>query len=466
MFDRLQDKLMGALKKMARQGQLTEADVNNGMREIRLALLEADVNLAVVKDFVQRVKARAMGADILTSLSPAEQLTKIVYDELVAMLGGADYDPKFEPGTGRYVVMMVGLQGSGKTTTAAKLANRFKSEGRRPLLVAADLSRPAAVDQLQVLGRQIHVDVHAAEDPTGADPVAVATAGVESAAHGNLTPVIVDTAGRLAIDEDLMQELEEVKARIKPDEILLVLDALTGQDAVDTAQRFNERLELSGLVLTKLDGDARGGAALSMRAITGKPVRLMGTGEKVDALEYFHPERMASRILGYGDLQSLLEKAATSIDEEEAERLEKKLRKQKKFDLEDFMAAMRQTKKMGSMRQIINMLPGVKVSEEQLEQGQAELKKFEAIVNSMTRIERRDPRLLNGSRRRRIATGSGTSVQDINRFMDQFKQMQRLTTGMLQQTAMGGEPGQAAMAKPKRSTKATKRKKTKRKKRR
>ena len=433
MFNRLQDKLMSALKKMARHGRLTEADVNAGLREIRLALLEADVNLAVVKEFVKRVKEKALGADILTSLTPVEQLTKIVYDELTEMLGGAEYDPKFKLGTGRYVIMMVGLQGSGKTTTSAKLAARFKSEGRRPLLVAADLSRPAAVDQLKVLGRQIHAQVHAVDDPAGSDPVQVATDGVAAAQKENLTPVIVDTAGRLAIDDDLMAELERVKAAVEPDEILLVLDSLTGQDAVETAKRFDERLDLTGLVLTKLDGDARGGAALSMRYVTGKPIRLVGTGEKTDALDYFHPPRLASRILGYGDMQTLLEKAAVSFDEEEAARLEKKLRRHKKFDLEDFMAAMRQTKKMGSMKQLINLIPGFKLSEEQLEQGQAELKKFEALVNSMTRAERRDPRLLNARRRIRIANGSGTTVQDVNRFMSQFKQMQKMTQQMMGQ---------------------------------
>lgn len=431
MFDQLQDKLGQALKKLARHGHLTEADVNNGLREIRLALLEADVNLGVAKDFIARVKAQALGADILASLTPVEQLTKIVYDELTAMLGGSDYDPKFKLGSGRFVIMLVGLQGSGKTTTAAKLAARFKSEGRRPLLVAADLSRPAAVDQLQVLGRQVHCAVCFAAEPGNADPVRVAEDGVYQAQKDGLTPVIVDTAGRLAIDEDLMAELERVKAAVEPDEILLVLDALTGQDAVETARRFDERLDLSGLVLTKLDGDARGGAALSMRSVTGKPIRLTGTGEKVEALEYFHPERLAGRILGYGDLQTLLEKAASGFDEAEAMRLEKKLRRHRKFDLDDFLAALRQTKKLGSMRQLLNLVPGIRISDEQLEQGQAELKRFEALVQSMTPAERRDPRLLNAGRRRRIAAGSGTTVQDVNRFMSQFKQMQQMTKQLL-----------------------------------
>ncbi len=435
MFDRLQESLTAALKNLARRGALTEADITGGMREIRLALLEADVNLAVVKDFVGRVKAKALGAGILKSLTPAEQLTKIVYDELTEMLGGADYDPKFRLGTGRFVIMMVGLQGGGKTTMAAKLAARFKSEGRRPLLVAADLSRPAAVDQLEVLGRQVHSEVHAPADAASADPVQVATDGVAAGERGSLTPVIVDTAGRLAIDEELMAELERIKAAIQPDEILLVLDALTGQDAVETARRFDERLSLTGLVLTKLDGDARGGAALSMRAVTGKPLRLIGVGEKVDALEYCHPPRLAGRILGYGDLSTLLEKAATGFDDDEVARLERKLKKEKKFDLDDFLAALRQTRKLGSMRQLIGMIPGLKVSDDQLEQGTAELKKFEALVQSMTRAERRDPRLLNAGRRRRIAAGSGTTVQDVNRFMAQFKQMQQMT-----QKLLGGKP--------------------------
>jgi len=433
MFDRLQEKLHAALKRMGRHGRLTEADVTTGLREIRLALLEADVNLSVVKDFVSKIKVRALGADVLGSLTPVEQLTKIVYDELVTMLGGAEYDPRLRPRAGRHVIMLVGLQGSGKTTMAAKLAARFKSEGQKPMLVAADLSRPAAIDQLKVLGKQVHASVHAVDDPASTNPVQVAQDGLATAAHSGETPVIVDTAGRLAINEELMAELERVKAAIEPDEILLVLDALTGQDAIETAQRFDARLDLTGLVLTKLDGDARGGAALSMRAVTGKPIRLVGVGEKVDALEYFRPPRMASRILGYGDMATLMEKAASSMDEAEALRLEKKLRKQKKFDLEDFLAALRQTKKLGSLRQIVNLIPGMKLSDEQLEEGQSELKRFEAIVFSMTPPERHDPRLLNANRRRRIAQGSGTTVQDINRFMAQFKQMQKMTAKMMGQ---------------------------------
>jgi len=344
------------------------------------------------------------------------------------MLGGADYDPKFQLGTGRFVMILAGLQGSGKTTIAAKLALRFKSEGRRPLLVAADLSRPAAIDQLEVLGKQVHAEVYADRD---SEPVAIARAAVEHAAKQGLTPVIVDTAGRLAIDEALMDEVARVKAAIEPDETLLVVDALTGQDAVETARRFDERLDLTGLALTKLDGDARGGAALSMRAVTGKPIRLVGVGEKVDALEYFHPARMASRILGRGDVLTLVEKAQQAVDEEEALRFEKKLKRQKQFDLDDFLSALKQARRIGSMRQMLNLIPGVKLSDEQLEQGERELKRFEAIVNSMTRVERQDPRTLNASRRQRIAGGSGTSVQEINRFMQQFKQMQKLTRGLL-----------------------------------
>lgn len=428
MFDTLQDKLREALKRMARQGRLGEVEVAAGLREIRLALLEADVNLAVVKDLVDRVRQKAVGADVMGSLTPVEMLTKIVYDELVTTLGGQGYDPRFHPGTGQFVIMLAGLQGSGKTTTAAKLAARFKSEGRRPLLVAADLSRPAAVDQLKVLGKQVHTEVFNAERM---DPVALARAGVEYARKEGLTPVLVDTAGRLSIDEALMDELTRVKAAIEPKEILLVLDALTGQDALETAKRFDERLDLTGLVLTKLDGDARGGAALSMRAATGKPIRLVGMGEKVDALEYFYPDRVAGRILGRGDMLSLIEKASQAFDEDEAQKLEKKLRSQKSFDLDDFMTAMRQAKKMGSMRQLLSFIPGMKITEEQMEQGQQEMKKFEAIICSMTAQERRDPRLLNANRRIRIANGSGTSVQEINRFMQQFKEMQKLTGGLL-----------------------------------
>ncbi len=437
MFESLQDRLLAAVKRMSRHGHLTEADVKAGLREIRLALLEADVNLTVVKEFITRVKQRAVGAEVLGSLSPGERLLTIVYEELTEMLGGADYNPRFELGSGQYVIMLAGLQGSGKTTTAAKLALRFKSEGRRPLLVAADFSRPAAVDQLKVLGKQIHAEVFAPEAP-GADPVAHAQAGVAYAAKQGLTPVIVDTAGRLSIDETLMDELARVKAAIQPRDTLLVVDALTGQDAVETAQRFDARLELTGLVVTKLDGDARGGAALSMRAVTGKPIRLAGMGEKVEALEYFHPGRMAGRILGRGDIQSLLEKASTGIDPAEAEKLEKRLRRSKgELDLEDFMAMMRQTKKIGSLKQMLSFIPGMKVSEEELEQGQIELRRFEAIINSMTREERRDPKLLNASRRQRIARGCGGTVQDINRFMGQFKQMQQMTKALLKRGGIG-----------------------------
>ena len=430
MFERLTEQLGAAFRKLAGQGRLSEADVAAGLREIRLALLEADVNLAVVKDFVARVKAKAVGEAVLSALAPAEQLTKIVYEALTEMLGGADYDPSFTFGAGQATVMLVGLQGSGKTTTAAKLAQRFVSEGRRPLLVAADLSRPAAVEQLKVLAKQVHAGIFSMDDP-GADPVAVAKAGVAHAAKQSLTPVILDTAGRLSIDEELMNELKRIKEAIRPDEILLVVDAMTGQDALQTAQRFDERLNLSGLVLAKLDGDARGGAALSMRAATGKPVRLVGMGEKMDALELFHPARMAGRILGRGDVLSLVEKAQASMDEAEAGQLQKKLRRQKGLDLDDFMSALRQTKKMGGMRQLLGLIPGLKVSEEQFEAGQSELRRFEAVVSSMTRAERRDPRLLNASRRKRIAMGSGTTVQEINRFIIRFKQMRKMTAQML-----------------------------------
>jgi signal recognition particle subunit SRP54 len=427
MFDRLQDKLLAALKKMARSGRLSEADVEAGLREIRLALLEADVNLAVVRDFIARVRPRAVGADVLASLSPVEMLTKIVHDELTEMLGGADFDPRFHFGSGQYVIMLAGLQGSGKTTTAAKLAQRFKSEGKRPLLIAADLSRPAAVEQLKLLGQQAHTPVHSGSG----DPVALVREGVALAAKQGLTPVIVDTAGRLAIDEALMDELAAVKAAVAPQDTLLVLDALTGQDAVETAKRFEERIGLTGLVLTKLDGDARGGAALSMRAVTGRPVRLVGISEKLEGLEYFHPARMAGRILGRGDMLSLIEKAVSSVDEDEALRLDKKLRREKKFDLEDFLTAMRQARKMGSMRQLLGFIPGLRITDEQLQQGQTEMRRFEAIVQSMTPAERRDPALLNASRRVRIANGSGTTVQDINRFVSQFREMQKMTGALL-----------------------------------
>ncbi len=432
MFNKMQDRILGALKNMAKSGRLSEADVEKGLREIRLALLEADVNLGVTKKFINRVQQKAVGQDVLGQLQPVETLIMVVYEELTELLGGKDYDPKFDA-AGAKRIMMVGLQGSGKTTTAGKLANRFKSEGKKPLLIAADLSRPAAVDQLQVLGKQIHTDVFA---DAKSNPVDLAKNGLKQGEKDSNNPVIIDTAGRLAIDEELMEELVKVKAAFKPDEILLVVDALTGQDAVETAQRFDEKLDITGIVITKMDGDARGGAAMSMRAVTGKPIRMIGTGEKLDALEYFFPERMASRILGRGDIATLIERASQEFDDEDAERLEKKLRRAKTFDLEDFIVALRQTRRMGSMKSLLNMIPGVRVSEDQAEAGEKQLRKFEAIVNSMTRQERLNPKLLNASRRRRIASGSGTTVQDINSFMNQFKQMQRMTSNMLKSGAL------------------------------
>jgi signal recognition particle subunit SRP54 len=428
MFDRLQDRMLAALRNMAKSGRLSEEDVAAGLREIRLALLEADVSLPVVRDFVAAVRAKAVGQQVQGELNAAETLIKIVYDELTALLGGEDFDPTLRLGTGTAKIMLAGLQGSGKTTTAAKLALKFKSEGKRPLLVAADLSRPAAIDQLEVLAGQVGVAFHT---DRGGNPVAIAKEGLARGIKEGLSPVIIDTAGRLSIDEALMDELVQVRAAVQPDETLLVLDALTGQDAVETAKRFDEKLNLTGLILTKTDGDARGGAALSMRAATGKPIRLLGTGEKVEALEYFHPARMASRILGRGDIMSLIERAAGAIDEEEAAKLEAKLRKTKKFDLEDFLLSLRQMQKMGSMRQLMSFIPGMRLTDEQVDAGQQQLKQFEAIVHSMTRAERRDPRLLNASRRRRIAAGSGTSVPEINVFIGQFRQMQQMTSQLL-----------------------------------
>ncbi|MCC7479454.1 signal recognition particle protein [bacterium] len=438
MFETLTDRIGKALTRLSTHSALTEQDVDEGLRELRLALLEADVNLNVVRDFVAHVKEKALGANILATITPLQMLTKIVYDELVEMLGGADFDPKFQIGTGQHVIMLVGLQGSGKTTTAGKIAMRLKSEGRRPLLVADDLTRPAAAEQLKVLGKQVDAQVF---HDSAMDPVKLAAAGVAQGAKDGLTPVIVDTAGRLAIDEALMDELKQVKAAIKPNEILLVLDSMTGQDALSTAQRFDEALGITGLVLTKFDGDARGGAALSMRAVTGKPIRLVGTGEKLDALEYFHPERVAGRILGRGDVVSLVERVAETLDMDEAEKLEKKLRKQKNFDLEDFITALKQMRRMGSMRQLLNFIPGLRVTDEALEAGQNELKRFEAIVFSMTPEERHEPKLLNSSRRQRIAKGAGTSVQEINRFIEHFRQMQTMTSNLLRRT-----PGAAGMA--------------------
>ncbi|HAH88257.1 MAG: signal recognition particle protein [Armatimonadota bacterium] len=434
MFESLSEKLQSVFKKLKGKGTLSEQDVNDALREVRLVLLEADVNYKVVKDFIARVKERAVGQEILESLSPAQHVIKVVNEELTALLGGGDSEFKFSPRPPT-IIMLAGLQGSGKTTTAAKLANLMKKQGRRPLLVAADVYRPAAIKQLQVLGGQLQVPVFSLGERQ--DPVAIAKAAVSSASSGGHDVVILDTAGRLHIDEELMGELSRMKAEVSPHQILLVIDAMTGQDAVNVAGQFNSLLEVDGFVVTKLDSDARGGAALSIKAVTGKPIKFAGVGEKMDALEEFHPERMASRILGMGDVLSLIEKAEAAMDQKTAEELERKLR-ENKFDFNDYLEQLQQMRKMGPLDQLINMIPGMNAKQlAGVEIDESQLSRVEAIIRSMTNDERRHPEIVNGSRRRRIAAGSGTSVQEVNRLINQFEQMRKMMRGIAEMEAGG-----------------------------
>lgn len=438
MFDDLSTKLQATFDRLAGKGRLTEQDVDVAMREVKLALLEADVNFKVVKDFVKVVKERAIGSEILKSLSPAQMVVKIVHEELMRLLG--------EPGRldlsgpTPNVIMLVGLQGSGKTTTAGKLANLLRKQGHRPLLVAADTYRPAAVTQLEVLGQQLNIPVHS--EGVSAPPPDIAERGVQKAKYGANNVVIVDTAGRLNIDEQMMQELEEVKRRINPKEVLLVADAMTGQEAVNVARDFNERVGLTGIIFTKVDGDARGGAALSIREVTNVPIKYLGVGEKLDAIEVFHPDRLASRILGMGDVLSLIERAEQNFDKEAAVKMEKKLRKGE-FDFEDFLNQMQQIKKMGPITELLGMIPGLSQLKQQIpaDVTEKEMRKIEAIIRSMTREERRNPRIINGSRKRRIAAGSGVQVQDVNELLKQFRQMQRMMKDMGRFMGPGGKGG-------------------------
>ena len=438
MFQSLTEKLANAFKKFRSKGKLTAADVKEGMREVKLALLEADVNFKVVKDFTKAVTDRAVGTEVLESLLPAQQIVKIVNEELIKLMGSEtpkiNINPK--PPT---IVMMVGLQGAGKTTHAAKIAQMYKSKGKRPLLVACDVYRPAAIDQLKIVGESVGVPVFS----MGAkiSPVEIAKAGVEHAKKNGNDMVLIDTAGRLHIDEELMAELVKIKSSTDPSEILLVVDAMTGQDAVNVAKTFNELLDITGVVLTKMDGDTRGGAALSVKYITGKPIKFIGTGEKMDALEIFHPDRMASRILGMGDVLSLIEKAEAAFDEKNAKELERKMREQT-FTLEDFLVQMRQLKKMGNLNSLIGMLPGANtgaLKNAQIDEGQ--MAKTEAMILSMTKEERMRPEIINGSRRRRISQGSGTTVEDLNKLLRQFDQMKKMMkqfTGSKRKGLLGG----------------------------
>ncbi len=442
MFDTLSDRLRLTLASLTGRGRISEADVDAAMREVRLALLEADVNFKVVKDFVARVKERAVGAEVLESLTAGQQVVKIVDEELTALLSVGDRT--FHLSGNPAVVLLAGLQGSGKTTTSAKLARHIVKLGRRPLLVAADPYRPAAADQLETLGRQLDLPVHRA--PQGTPVVEIVRGGVEAAKRQVRDVVIVDTAGRLTVDEALMTEIADVAAAVKPVESLLVVDAMTGQQAVEVAEAFARAVPLTGLVLTKIDGDARGGAALSIGAVTGLPVKFMGTGEKTDALEVFHPDRLAGRILGMGDILTLAERAQDVVDAKQAAQMEEKLRKAS-FTLEDMLDQLQQVQKMGPMGQIMSMLPGMGglAKEAQAAVDRGELKRVEAIIRSMTPTERRDPSVLNGSRRRRIAAGSGTTLTDVNRLMKQFSEMQKLMKQLAgpggRRAAMGGLTG-------------------------
>ena len=424
-FENLSEKLQNTFKKLRGKGVLTEADINEAMREVKLALLEADVNFKVVKEFVAQVKERAMGTAVLESLTPGQQVIKIVNDQLVELMGGTNSKLTYSP-SGFTVLMMVGLQGTGKTTTCGKLAAYLKKNGKKPMLAACDVYRPAAIDQLEVVGRTVDVPVFTDRDNRVAEDIALKAR--KEAEKKGFDVLIVDTAGRLQIDEELMEELVRVKKAIKPHEILLVVDALTGQDAVNAAEGFNEKLGIDGIVMTKMDGDSRGGAALSAKKVTGKPVKFIGMGEKFDALEPFHPERMASRILGMGDMLSLIEKAQESYDEEKAAKLEKKLRKNE-FTLEDFLDQMGEVQKMGGIGKMLEMLPGMNsksVSDDEIEKSEREFRQMEAIICSMTLEERRNPSLLNASRRKRIAAGSGQPVSKINSLIKKYEDAKKL----------------------------------------
>lgn len=425
MFDSLSNRLGDVFGKLRSKGRLSEDDVNAALREVRLALLEADVNLVVVKSFIERVKARAIGAEVAKSLTPGQQVIKIVHEELIVTLGD-EAVPLVRPAAPPLVILMVGLQGSGKTTTAAKLAKHVKGKGKRPMLIAADLQRPAAIDQLEQLGKRTGVPVYA--DRKG-KPAKVVKAGLKAAREESANVVIVDTAGRLQIDTELMKELDAIRKVADPDETLLVVDAMTGQEAVNVAQGFSEHTDLTGLVLTKIDGDARGGAAISAREVTGVPIKFVGTSESLDGLDAFYPDRMASRILGMGDVMSLIEKAEENYDEQEAERAAKKMM-DSTFDLEDFLLQFEQIKKMGPLQQLVGMLPGAGSALKDVQVDESHLARVEAIIRSMTPEERRNPKMISGSRRRRIATGSGTRPQDVNGVLKQFSQAQKMMKAM------------------------------------
>ncbi len=433
-FEGLSEKLGGVFKKLRSRGRLSEADVKEAMREVKMALLEADVSYKVVKEFIANVTERSVGEDVLKSLTPGQQVIKIVNEELIKLMGEANSKINF-PNKPPCIIMMCGLQGSGKTTHAAKLAKYFKAQGKRPLLVACDIYRPAAIEQLKVVGERAEVPVF---EMGQIDPRKIAKEGIKHAKDYGNDLVIIDTAGRLHIDEDLMDELKDIKKIVEPNEIMLVVDAMIGQDAVKVASSFDEALGIDSVILTKLDSDTRGGAALSVLSVTGKPIKFVGMGEKLDEFEPFHPERMASRILGMGDMLTLIEKASQTVDEKDAEKLAKKV-KEKGFDLNDLLEQMKQIHKMGSIRSILKLIPGAgNIKDEQLEQGEAQLKKTEAMINSMTKAERAKPSIIDPKRKRRIAAGSGTQVSDVNQLLRQFDEMQKM---MKQLGVVGGQGG-------------------------
>lgn len=436
MLEELSQKLEATFKRLRGYGKLTEANISESLKEIRRALLEADVNYKVVKDFVLTVQEKAIGQDVLTSVTPGQMIVKIVHDEMVSLLGTSTMEIK-TAGIPPSIIMLAGLQGSGKTTFAAKLAAYLRKRGRKPMLVAADVYRPAAIQQLKVLGQSLDIPVY---DEGLGDPLSICANAVGESRRRLSDTIILDTAGRLHIDSDMMNELSRIKGRVRPHEILFVADGMTGQDAVNTAKEFSDRLDFDGVVLTKMDGDARGGAALSIRSVTGKPIKFMGVGEKMDAIEQFHPDRLASRILGMGDVVSLVEKAQDTIDQKEAEKLEEKLRRAE-FTLEDFLSQLQQIKKMGSLESLLSMIPGVGNQLKNANVDESAFVRTEAIINSMTLRERRNPQILNGSRRKRIARGSGTRVQDVNQLMNQFGQMKK----MIKQMKGKGSRGPARM---------------------
>ena len=435
MFEDLALKLETALKKVRGQGKLTENNISDTLREIRRILLDADVNFKVAKDFIEDVKIKALGKEVLASITPGQLITKIIYDELVRVLGGYQSELKIN-GSGITTIVIAGLQGSGKTTFSAKLARKLKENQRKTLLVAADVYRPAAVKQLQLLGQQIAIPVFSIEDK---DALKTVSNAILHANENNFNTVIIDTAGRLHVDEDMMTEIEQIKNLVSPTETLFVVDAMTGQDAVNSARIFNEKLNFDGIVLTKLDGDARGGAALSIRSVVGKPIKFISNGEKLNQLEPFYPERLASRILGKGDVISLVEKVQENFEEIEADKLEAKLRKNE-FDFEDFLKQIKAIKKMGSLSSLLGMLPGIGAQAKNLKVDDNALVKTEAIINSMTSQERKKPKVLNGSRRMRIARGSGTSIQEVNRLIKQFSEMQKMMSQFAKKGFSGSLP--------------------------